>query len=422
MREGLMRDRQEMHHTSPRKTLALVLAGGDGTRLLGLTRSRAKPAVPFGSRYRIVDFTLSNCVNSRLGRVALLTQYQPESLISHVERNWQAHEVGLATSIEIWPAHQSRSRRWYAGTADAVYQNRDRIEALAPDDILVTASDHVYALDYSGMHAAHVRSGADVTICCVQVSASESHAFGIAEISDDLRIRTFIEKSDWPAVGSAYKQSGTAIASMGVYLFNPDYLLECLEADAADPDSKHDFGYSLMPRIMADADVYAYLFRDRDGRPGYWRDVGTIDSYWAAHQELLASRLDPESASWPILGACPSPAPARLTSTADVIGSILGPGCFVSGMVTDSVLATGCCIDEDSLVSNSVLLPNATVGRNCMLDRVIVDSRCHIPDNTAIHADAAQCVDRFHVSPRGVVLVTEDMLELYESAPNRRIA
>lgn len=419
-----MRDSHATCDTGSRKILALVLAGGKGTRLQGLTRSRAKPAVPFGSQYRIIDFPLSNCVNSSLSHIAVLTQHQSESLIRHVQCNWQAHREDLSTSIEIWPAQQSRGRRWYTGTADAVHQNRDRIEALAPDDILVVASDHIYAMDYSEMRAVHERNDADATISCVQVPFSESHAFDIVEIDDDLRIRAFVEKPDWPAVAAVCGQSRTAIASMGVYLFNTEYLLDCLEADATDPDSRHDFAHSIMPRLMADADVYAYLFRDRNGEPGYWRNVGTIDSYWLAHQELLSrsSKLDLESAGWPIPGTCLSSAPARLTSTAKVIGSILGSGCMVLGTVTGSVLSTSCRIDEGSIVSDSVLLPHATVGRDCRLDRVIVDSRCHIPDNTVIHADSVRSSDRFYTSPQGVVLITEESLDFYGSAQSRRIA
>jgi glucose-1-phosphate adenylyltransferase len=270
----------------------------------------------------------------------------------------------------------------------------------------------------------HARNDADVTVCCVQVPLSESDGFGIVETDADLRIRAFIEKPDWPFAAEVHRRNRTAIASMGIYLFKTEYLLDCLEADAADPDSRHDFGYNLMPRIMADADVYAYLFQDRNGEPGYWRDVGTIDSYWVAHQEILSSssKLDPQSPSWPILGASPSSAPARLTSTANVTKSILGSGCFVSGFVTGSVLSMSCGVDAGSVVSNSVLLPYATVGRNCLLERVVVDSRCHIPDDTAIHADAFRSSDRFHVSPQGVVLVTDEVLDLYESEPSSRIA
>jgi glucose-1-phosphate adenylyltransferase len=405
-----------------RKTLALVLAGGNGTRLHGLTRSRAKPAVPFGGHHRIVDFSLSNCVNSGITNIALLTQYKAQSLIRHVQRNWQTVSRAFADSIEMWPAQQRLGERWYVGTADAVQQNKDLIEAADPDDVLIVAGDHVYTMDYTAMFAAHAQHGADVTISCVEVPVGQSREFGIVEVDDRLRIRAFIEKPDWSS--AARSGRGTALASMGVYLFSTDYLLDCLETDTKNPDSKHDFGYDVLPRVIADANVYAHLFRDRQGRAGYWRDVGTIDSYWLAHRELLSPKpmFDFGNALWPIYGSQRPAAPALLTPAASVASTMLGAGCVVAGSVAGSVLSTGCGVEEGASVSDSVLLPHAQVGRNCRLDRVIVDSHCRVPDNTVIEAGLLSATERFYVSPNGVVLVTDEILEYRAPAQDRRIA
>jgi glucose-1-phosphate adenylyltransferase len=420
--EGEMRSAESTHEFDSRKTLALVLAGGSGSRLQGLTRTRAKPAVPFAAHHRIVDFSLSNCVNSGVERIALLTQYEPKSLTDHVQRNWQAPRPGLRSAIEIWPAQQRPDNPVYAGTADAVHKNRDLIEALDPDDVLIVASDHVYAMDYTKLRASHAAHRADVTISCVEVPASQSKSFGIVEVDDKLRIQAFVEKPDWPVAGPAGRH--TALASMGVYLFDAEYLLECLDADAQDPDSRHDFGYSIMPRVLAEANVFAHLFRDRNGETGYWRDVGTVDSYWHAHQELLApdAKLDLASPNWPIFGSRRQRAPARLSATAKVAATMLGAGSFVSGRVTGSVLSTGCLVGDGSHVTDSVLLPNSTVGRNCRLHRVILDSHCHVPDDTVIDAKTVGSDGRFHVSPKGVVLVTQDALEFRDPLEVRRIA
>ena len=284
-----MRTINSLSRTDPR-ILALVLAGGNGTRLHGLTRRRAKPALPFGGHHRIVDYTLSNCVNSGVSSIAVLTQYKAQSLIRHLQRNWLSGRASHAETIEIWPAQQRNGTSWYAGTADAVHQNRDLIEEINPDNVLILAGDHVYAMDYTNLAAAHARTGADVTISCVEVPVAQSREFGIVEVDDSLRLTGFLEKPTHLA--SRLGPTSNVLASMGIYLFNTDYLLDCLNADARNGDSKHDFGYDILPWLIGDARVYASLFRARDNTPGYWRDVGTIDSYWLAHRELLHARSE----------------------------------------------------------------------------------------------------------------------------------
>ncbi len=390
--------------------LALVLAGGSGTRLRGLTREQAKPAVPFASHHRIVDFALSNCVNSGIGRIALLTQYKPETLIGHVRRLWQNVAGGHRESIEIWPAQ--RRSGCYFGTADAVHQNRDLIGALHPEHVLILAGDHVYSMDYAAMLNEHVERGAKATVACVEVPLHEARAFGIVEIDAAGRLCRFTEKPEnaTPLRGSR----DLTLASMGIYLFKTDFLLEQLARDAADAASAHDFGRNVLPRMVEESHAYAHLFRDGDGRPGYWRDVGTIDSYWSTHRELLApgARLQLDDARWPIRGEGIRAAP-RISSTAQVEGTLVGAGCYVAGQVAGSVLARGCRVEERTSVTDSVLLPGASIGRRCRIERAIVDSGCHVPDGTEIGPDHSAA--GFHVSPKGIVLVTPDAAALRQS-------
>jgi glucose-1-phosphate adenylyltransferase len=384
-------------------TLALVLAGGSGTRLRELTSHRAKPAVPFGGHYRIVDFTLSNCVNSGIENVALLTQYKAQSLIRHVQRQWHAAGPGLADPIEIWPAQQRRGERWYAGTADAVHQNKDLIAALSPEYVLIVAGDHVYAMDYLPLLEAHVGRGADVTISCVEVPVGEAHAFGIVDVDAERRLRTFAEKPKRPPAG----RRGVALASMGIYVFSTGFLFDCLEADARDPASRRDFGYSILPRIAGSAGVYAYVF-GAGGERAYWRDVGTVDSYWAAHMDLLAERpgLELDDRRWPLRGGAAAAPPAKLAPTATVAAAMISAGCVVEGHVYRSVVSTGCRIGAGSAIRDSVLLPHVSVGRNCVLERVIVDGRFRIPDGTVIDGGLLD-TGAYERTPGGVVLVAD---------------
>ncbi|HKJ77814.1 MAG TPA: glucose-1-phosphate adenylyltransferase, partial [Gammaproteobacteria bacterium] len=269
-----------------RDTLALVLAGGSGTRLKGLTRWRSKPAVPFGGKFRIIDFPLSNCINSGIRQVGILTQYKSHSLIRHVQQGWNFLRAELGEFIELLPAQQRVGAGWYAGTADAIYQNLDIIRMHQPEYVLVLAGDHIYRMDYGPMLAYHVENEADMTIGCLEVSLKEAQSFGVMEVGEDWRVSRFLEKphDPKPIPGS----DDTALASMGIYVFNTEFLFEQLIRDAENPESSRDFGKDLIPRLIKDYNVRAYSFREPDGgKQAYWRDVGTVDAYWKANMELI---------------------------------------------------------------------------------------------------------------------------------------
>lgn len=406
--------------------LALILAGGNGSRLKGLTEWRAKPAVPFGGQYRTVDFTLSNCINSGMRRIALLTQYKSQSLIRHIHQGWSFLRRELDEFVEIWPAQQRLGEHWYAGTVDAVYQNRDLIEALDPDHVLVLAGDHVYSMDYSAMLRQHVANRADISVGCVEVPLEEAHAFGVVGIDRDCRVRSFVEKPDKPAPSPGRRNA--TLASMGIYVFSRAALFDRMERDAEDPESLHDFGYSVLPAAISSMRVFAHVFRDeRTGRPGYWRDVGTVDSYWKAHMELLDERpaFDLFDPAWPIRTAQPAGPPVRLQQPVRVSASILGHGSVIGGNIERSVLSANCRIGASSRIRDSVLLPNVRIGSNCSLERVVVDSDCVIPDGTVIGGDLFEESGpyRHEVSPQGIVLVTRvtDHPET-RSAAKRKVA
>lgn len=396
------------HATKLRKTLALVLAGNNGRGLAGLEHGRVEPAVPFGGHHRVIDFTLSNCVNSHIDRIAVLTHDEDDPVVEHIAQNWHRSGTRLGNRVEIWPARTEAGG--CRGTAEAIFRNRDRIMAYDPDDVLIVPGEHVYTMDYSKLCGSHASRIADVTIGCVEVPASRSHSHGIVEVDDEQRIRAFIERADWPVV--AARSGDLVLASMGVCLFNADCLLECLDADARDADSRHEFVDSVMPYVLANADVYAHTVRSDDGRAVYWRDLGSVDRYWRAHQELIDGRanLDMASPDWPILGCRRQGTPARLLAQSRVTSSLIGSDSTVAGAVERSVVSTGSAIGEGSSVTGSVLLPHAEVGRNCRLESVIVDSHCRIPDNTVVCAKTAGRDGRFHVSPRGIVLVTAEAL------------
>lgn len=398
-------------NTGVNGTLALVLAGGNGSRLHGLTESRAKPAVPFGGHCRTVDFTLSNCVNSGIRRIAVLTQYKSQSLIRHIHQGWRFCRPELGEFLEIWPAQQRCGKRWYTGTADAVHQNRDLIAELDPDHVLVLAGDHVYAMDYGRMLESHRSKRADITIACVEVPLAEASAYGIVEQDESRRVLTFLEKPEHPTPIPG--KPGLASASMGIYLFNRELLFDCLEKDAANPHSANDFGRSILPRALQEAQVYAHEFRDaRTGTPMYWRDVGTIDGYWQAHMDLISDppAFDLFDEEWPIWTHEPQGYPTRIANAVRVDASVLGRSCHIDGDISSSVLSANCRVDRGSKIKESVLLPNVRVGRSCWLDRVIVDSNCVIPDNTIITPAELPFECGYHVSRGGVVLLDADTL------------
>jgi glucose-1-phosphate adenylyltransferase len=373
----------------PSQTVALILAGGNGTRLGELTRWQCKPAVSFGGHLRNIDFTLSNCVNSGVRRIAVLTQYKAQTLINHISAGWSFLARPLGEFVELWPAQQRIHDSWYVGTADAVHQNLDLLLAQRSRYTLVLAGDHVYKMNYCRLLEQHVTSGADVTVACVPVPLEESASFGVLGVNEQHQVCSFIEKPSPASLGLSAQRN--VLASMGVYVFNTDYLEHQLRRDATDELSSHDFGRDILPRAVREHHVAAYAFVDASGAPGYWRDVGTLDAYWQAHMELLTPEppIDLHDPAWPILTAAEQLPPAKLLYAPGrhgfVANSLLSGGVVVRGAtVTNSVLAGNVHVAEGTLLDESVVLPGARIGANCKLRRVIVDAGMEIPDGLSV--------------------------------------
>jgi len=401
-------------------TYALVLAGGRGSRLRQLTDHRAKPAVPFAGTMRIIDFALGNCLNSGLRRIGVLTQYKAQSLIRHVERSWGFLESSLREFVDIVPAQQQHGEGWYSGTANAVYQNLDLIRETLPDYVVVLAGDHIYKMDYSRMLAEHVARGADLSVACLDVPVADACDFGVMAVDLEGRIVAFDEKpaSPKPIPGKPDR----ALISMGIYTFSAAFLLAELERDAADPKSSHDFGRDLIPGVLDRARVYAHRFEDScvnmvGDRP-YWRDVGTLDAYWEANLDLthVVPELNLYDESWPMLGKRRTGPPAKFVfDEAGRCGmatdSLVSTGCIVSGgKVRRSILFDGVRVSDGALIEDSVVLPRAIIGQNVVIRRAIIDKRCVLPDGFTAGVDLAQDCARFHVTERGICLVTADAL------------
>jgi glucose-1-phosphate adenylyltransferase len=374
-------------------TLALVLAGGNGTRLGELTRWQCKPAIAFAGHFRNIDFTLSNCVNSGIRRIAVLTQYKAQTLITHITAGWSFLPRHLGEFVQIWPAQQRLHKAWYAGTADAVHQNLDLVLAQRSRYTLVLAGDHIYKMDYRKLIERHARSGADVTVACVPVPVEEASSFGVLGVDTDHRVRGFIEKPAPESLGSTQE---TVLASMGVYVFTTGYLANCLRLDASNWDSAHDFGRDILPAAVREDHVVAHPFTDASGRPGYWRDVGTLNAYWQAHMELLVPEppVDLYDPAWPIQTLPESLPPARLlfdsARQGSVANSLLAGGVVIRGAaVTNSVLSSNVRIDEGSTLDEAVVLPGARIGSGCRLRRVIIDADTQVPDGTVVGAETA---------------------------------
>lgn len=400
-----------------RNTLALILAGGRGSRLKHLTRWRSKPAVPFGGKFRIVDFPLSNCMNSGIRRIGVLTQYKSHSLILHVQRGWGFLRGELGEFVELWPAQQRIESTWYTGTADAVYQNLDIMRNHDPDYVLILAGDHIYKMDYGTMIAFHVECGADMTVACLEVDLETAKSFGVMEVDDEQRVRRFLEKPDQPQ--PMPDRPDKALASMGIYCFNAKFLYEQLVKDADMPNSSHDFGKDIIPRIIDKYRVMAYPFRDaKSGEQAYWRDVGTVDAFWEANLELtqVTPPLDLYEASWPIWTHQVQLPPAKFVFDENerrgmAVDSMVSGGCIVSGSVLRrSLLFSNSRINSYCEVEDSVILPDVDIGRNCKLRKVVIDRGCKIPANSAIGQNLEDDAARYHVSEGGVVLVTPEML------------
>ena len=400
-----------------RKTLVLVLAGGSGSRLKGLTKWRAKPAVPFGGKYRIIDFALSNCVNSGLRRIGVLTQYKSHSLLRHLQRAWGFMRAEIGEFVELIPAQQRVDNEWYRGTADALYQNIDIIRRHEPENVIVLGGDHIYTMDYSKMLYDHVSSGADLTVGCIEASLEEATDFGVMSVDENYCITKFTEKPENPEPMPG--KPDKALASMGIYIFSTAYLYASLIADSDDADSAHDFGKDIVPKSISNCHARAYPFLDNEGNSAYWRDVGTLDSYWKANMELC--EVEPElnlySRDWPIWTYQTQHPPAKFIFDDDdvrgmAIDSLVSGGCILSGArVKRSVIFFATEIERGSVIKDSVILPKVTIGKNCRITRAIIDKACTIEDDMVIGEDLELDRKRFHVTETGIVLVTPEMLD-----------
>ena len=406
----------------PKRTVALVLAGGRGSRLKSLTDRRAKPAVYFGGKFRIVDFALSNCLNSGIRRIGVITQYKSHSLLRHVQRGWGFLKSEMNEFVDLLPAQQrTDDASWYRGTADAVYQNQDILASYGADYIVVLAGDHIYKMNYALMLADHVAKGRDCTVGCIAVPRAEASAFGVMAVDANHLITEFVEKpADPPPMPGDPTRS---LASMGIYIFNARYLYRELEHDINDPDSTHDFGKDIIPRAVKNGQAAAHPFElsavgTRHNEEPYWRDVGTIDAYWDANIDLTATDplLNLYDTRWPISTYQMQLPPAKFVHDQPdrrgmAIESMVSGGCIVSGSVHRSVLFSSVRVHSHSSVSWSVLLPEVVVGRRTRLHRTVIDRGCVVPDGMVIGEDAAIDAQRFYRSENGITLVTREMLD-----------
>ena len=400
-----------------RDTLALILAGGRGTRLQQLTTWRVKPAVPFGGKFRIIDFPLSNCINSGIRRIGVLTQYKSHSLIRHIQQGWGYFRGEFGEFIELLPAQQRIEESWYAGTADAVYQNIDIIRAHNPKYVLILAGDHIYKMDYGPMLAHHVENNADMTIACLEVPLEQAKAFGVMSVDQEGRINDFNEKPENPQPSPG--KSDIALASMGIYIFNTDFLYERLISDADTSSSEHDFGKNIIPSVIKNYRVFSYPFRDvQTGQQSYWRDVGTVDAFWEANMELVSvtPELNLYDEQWPIWTYQEQLPPAKFIFDDDgrrgqAVDSMVSGGCLISGAtVRRSLLFSNVRVHSYSKLEETVVLPGVEIGRNCRITKAVIDKGCKIPSGTVIGEDPKVDAERFHVSEGGVVLVVPEML------------
>ncbi len=405
----------------PRRAVALVLAGGRGSRLKNLTDSRAKPAVYFGGKFRIVDFALSNCMNSGVRRIGVITQYKSHSLLRHLQRGWAFLKSEMNEFVDLLPAQQRvDEEHWYRGTADAVYQNQDILAAYRADYVVVLAGDHIYKMNYALMLADHVALGRECTVGCIEVPRDEARAFGVMAVDEHRRIVDFVEKPADPPPMPGRPQS--ALASMGIYVFNARFLFRELERDMADPNSSHDFGKDIIPKMVKAGVAAAHPFElscvgTKPGQPPYWRDVGTIDAYWDANIDLTATdpQLNLYDTNWPIWTYQPQLPPAKFVHNEPerrgmAIESLVSGGCIVSGSVFRTVLFSSVRVHSHAQVHWSVLLPGVQVGRHARISRAVIDRDCVIPDGLVVGEDAAADAARFHRTDNGITLVTRDML------------
>ncbi len=407
-----------------KNSVALILAGGRGSRLKDLTSHRAKPAVPFGGKFRIIDFPLSNCINSGIRRVGVVTQYKSHSLIRHIQRGWSFLRGEFNEYVDLLPAsQQSGTGDWYKGTTDAVYQNLDILRVSKAEYVVILAGDHIYKMDYGQMLACHVKNNADMTVACINVPLAEATGFGVMAVNEEDKIIEFAEK---PAKPKHMPGDPTqALASMGIYVFNADFLYDELMRDAADKSSTHDFGGDMIPYLISRARVYAHRFADScvgaRNDIHYWRDVGTVDAYWEANMEL--TRVIPElnmyDNIWPIWTYQEQLPPAKFVfddedRRGEATDSLVSGGCLISGSkVNGSVLFSNVRVHSYCRIEGAVILPNAVIHRHAKLKNVVIDKGVDVPESMEIGFDLAADKKRFHVSEKGTVLVTREMLGQY---------
>jgi glucose-1-phosphate adenylyltransferase len=403
--------------------MAYVLAGGRGSRLKELTDKRAKPAVYFGGKTRIIDFALSNALNSGVRRMAVATQYKAHSLIRHLQRGWNFLRPERNESFDILPASQRVSEtQWYEGTADAVYQNIDIIESYDPEFMVILAGDHIYKMDYELMLRQHVDAKADVTVGCLEVPRMEATGFGVMHVDAKDTITAFVEKpADPPGIPG---QPDMALASMGIYVFRTRFLLDLLKRDAADPNSSRDFGKDLIPYIVANGKAVAHRFsrscvRSTGESVAYWRDVGTIDAYWEANIDLtdVIPELDLYDTSWPIWTYAELKPPAKFVHDEDgrrgmAVSSLISGDCIISGAsLKRSLLFTGVRVNSFSHLEEAVVLPDCQIGRNVNLRKVVIDRGVVIPEGLVVGDDPALDATRFRRSESGICLITQPMID-----------
>lgn len=398
-----------------KRTLAIIMAGGKGERLSPLTADRTKPAVPFGGIYRIIDFTLSNCINSGLHRICILAQYKSLSLHRHVRDGWNIFNYELGGFVDFIPAQQRRGEHWYLGTADAVYQNIYSIRQVDPYYTIVLAGDHIYKMDYSDMMRFHIEKGAAVTVATIEAPLADGKRFGVMGIDDTQRVLSFAEKPENPQ--PLPNDPNNCLASMGIYVFNTDMMIRELERDAKQ-DSSHDFGRDIIPRLIEKYPVYAYLFEDRNKKEQkYWRDIGTLDAYWEANMDLAT--IDPMfnlyDKEWPIRTFHLQAPPAKFAFSGMnegragyALDSIVSNGCIVSGsMVKNCVISPFVRIHSYSQIEDSVIMHGTRIGRHSKIRRAIIDKDCHLPEGTVIGYNLDEDRERFMVTDDGIVVVSK---------------
>jgi glucose-1-phosphate adenylyltransferase len=398
-------------------TLGVLLAGGAGERLFPLTRDRAKPAVPFGGHYRIIDITLSNCINSGLRKVFILTQYKALSLNRHIREGWTgivAQELG--EFFELMPPMQRTGSNWYMGTADAVYQNIYSIGSEQPKYIIILSGDHIYKMNYSRMLAYHKETNAEVTLATLPIPPNEVSRFGVVEVGQTAEILGFQEKPASTSFRSPFNPEAVD-ASMGIYIFNTEVLLKALIADAEDPGSKHDFGHDILPKMLGKKKMMAYSFVDENKQQAlYWRDVGTLDAYYDANMDLCAVSpvFNLYDKNWPMRTRVRQYPPAKFVfaeqgRSGTAVDSVITAGVIVSGAtVSNSVVSQDVRVNSYSTVDSSIIFSHVNIGRHCRIQRAIIDRHVHIPEGTVIGYDPVEDKKRYFVTPSGLTIVTRD--------------